>query len=108
MGEFTHWWQHSKTRQQLEAWHSAAALSSKQLAAAQHKLELRPDAMLWRNFLSQLSLWLAAGLIGAGIISLVAANWEYLGKFARLLGLQGLLIIAVFAVWKLGLQNRAG
>jgi uncharacterized membrane protein len=67
-----------------------------------------PPPVQWRDFLDRFALWLGVALCAAGVICLVAANWEHLGKFARLAGAQALVAIAGLAAIRLGPQRVAG
>ena len=47
-------------------------------------------------------------LCAAGVICFIAANWEHIGKFTRLYGMQALVIAAVAVAARLGLARLGG
>jgi len=58
----------------------------------------------WRRFLGVAALWLGVCLLGSGMVCWVAANWQEMGKFQRLAGVQGLVALAgaaaAVALWR--------
>ena len=101
------WFEVVAARHRVAQWQAAGALAPE--SAAQARAVLGADAPPpWRGFLDALALWLGAALLGAGVIFFVAANWEQLGKFARLIGMQVLLVAAVAAAIRLAHRRVAG
>lgn len=92
-------------RRRLAQWRSAGVLAPENVARAREVLGIGgPD---WRRFLDLLAIWCGAALVGAGIVFFVAANWDQLGKLARLGGLQVLLIAATVAAVRLSQRRTA-
>lgn len=108
MDEGKRWVDGIAQHHQLIAWQREGVLSAAARERAQQLLGPLPDDAQWRHFLDRIALWLGVALLGAGAICLIAANWDALDKFARLYGLQALLLGAVFAAWRLGLARPAG
>lgn len=94
------WFDVVAARRRVTQWQAAGVLAPDR--AGQARAVLDADAPPpWRGFLDALALWLGAALLGAGVIFFIAANWEQLGKFARLGGVQALLVLAVVAALRL-------
>ncbi len=102
------WNDESAQRAQLARWRRSGAIDDAAWQSARELTGRYPSAPTWRGFLEHLSLWLAAALLAAAAICFVAANWDALGRFARLAGLQVALVAASFAAWRLGLDRPAG
>lgn len=73
------------------------ALDDPALAAAIDVAQITPTPVQWRQFLLRTGVVLGALALGLGVIFLIAANWDALGRFARL-GLVALAISALTAV----------
>lgn len=108
MGQWQRWTDGIARRHRLVTWRREGALDASTFERARQLLGPVPDATQWRRFLDQLGLWLGVVLLGAGAICLIAANWEQLGKFARLYGMQAVLVGAVVAAAWLGIARIAG
>lgn len=108
MSLWSTWRAEARQRQRLADWRAAGVLDD---IAWQRTRELcgdGPDAKQWRAFLEHSALWLAVALLGSAIICFIAANWEQLGRFARLYGLQAAMALAALAAWRFGLARPAG
>ena len=107
----SHWrqWRDTVAEQtQLREWRRDGTLDATAATAARQALGPAPDAALWRWFLDRFALWLGIALCAAGVICFIAANWEHLGKFTRLYGIQVLVVAAVVAAARLGLARLGG
>ncbi|MBX3712365.1 MAG: DUF2157 domain-containing protein [Lysobacter sp.] len=102
------WRDEAATRSLLRGWRRADAIDAATSARAQAALGGDPAPAQWRGFLDRLALWLGVALLAAGAICFIAANWDEMGKFLRLYGLQALLVLAVVAAAWLGLSRIAG
>ncbi|MFD0724972.1 DUF2157 domain-containing protein [Lysobacter brunescens] len=102
------WRDEAATRSLLRGWRRAAAIDAATSARAHAALGGDPSAAQWRGFLDLLGLWLGVALLAAGAICFIAANWDEMGKFLRLYGLQALLVAAVIGAARLGLSRLAG
>ena len=108
MSEWRRWRDTVADQTQLREWRRDGALDPAAAAVAREALGPAPDAALWHWFLDRLALWLGIALCAAGAICFIAANWEYIGKFARLYGMQALLIATVAVAARLGLARLGG
>lgn len=108
MGDWRRWRETVAERTQLREWRRDGALDAAAAIAAREALGPAPDTALWRWFLDRFALWLGIALCAAGAICFIAANWEHLGKFTRLYGMQALVIAAVAAAARLGLARLGG
>lgn len=102
------WRDEAATRSLLRGWRRAGAIDAATSARAHAALGGDPSAAQWRGFLDWLALWLGVALLAAGAICFIAANWDEMGKFLRLYGLQALLVLAVVGAAWLGLSRLAG
>lgn len=108
MSEWQRWRDTVAEQTRLRAWRRDGALDAAEATAARQVLGPAPDAALWRWFLDRLALWLGVALCAAGVICFIAANWDHIGKFTRLYGMQALVVVAVAAAARLGLARRGG
>jgi hypothetical protein len=70
--------------------------------------DVAPEAGQWRGFLDALALWLGVALCAAAAVCFIAANWDAMGRFARLGLMEVALVAATLAAWRLGLARPAG
>lgn len=108
MAEWKRWTDGIAQQHRLVAWRRDGVLDASAFARAQQLLGPVPDAAQWRRFLDGLALWLGVALLAAGAVCFIAANWEHLGKFERLYGMQVVLVGAVIAAAWLGIARIAG
>ena len=108
MSEWQHWRNMVAEQTQLREWRRDGALNSVATIAARTALGPAPDAALWRWFLDRLALWLGVALCAAGVIYFIAANWDEIGKFTRLFGMQALMIAGVAVAARLGPARTGG
>ena len=76
--------------------------------AANFTIDTAPDAVQWRGFLDALALWLGVALCAAAAVCFIAANWDAMGRFARLGVMEAALVAATLAAWRLGIARPAG
>jgi uncharacterized membrane protein len=108
MSEWLRWRETVAEQTLLRQWRRDGALDAQAMMAARKALGTAPDAALWRWWLDRLALWLGVVLCAAGVVCFIAANWEHIGKFTRLYGMQALVIAAVAVAAGLGLSRLAG
>lgn len=108
MSWWRQWREDTGSADVLARWRAAGALDAAAWSRACDLLGPRPASALWRSFLEHTSVWLAACLLAAAAICFVAANWDQLGRFGRLYGLQAAMALATAAAWRLGLARAAG
>jgi uncharacterized membrane protein len=102
------WRDEAATRSLLRGWRRAGAIDAVTSTRAQAALGGDPAPVQWRGFLDRFALWLGVALLAAGAICFIAANWDEMGKYLRLYGLQAVLVLAVVAAAWLGLSRIAG
>jgi uncharacterized membrane protein len=108
MNHWRHWREAAAEEAALREWARQGVLDSAAIAAARRTLGPTPAPVLWRWYLDRLALWLGIVLCAAGAICFIAANWEHIGKFARLYGMQALVIATVAVAARLGLGRLGG
>lgn len=108
MTDWRQWRDTVAEQTQLRDWRRDGALDATAATAARQALGPAPDTALWRWFLDRFALWLGIALCAAGAICFIAANWEHLGKFTRLYGIQVLVVAAVAVAARLGLSRLGG
>ena len=69
---------------------------------------LAPTAAEWRAFLGHLTLWLGTVALAAAAIFFFAFNWADLSRFAKLGLVEGAMVVALLALWPLGLDKAPG
>lgn len=108
MKDWTQWREGVRQLDVLAHWRERGALDGADWRRARALVDAGPAGAPWRGVLEQLSLWLSVVLLGSALICFVAANWDALDRFARLVGVQALLVIAALAAWRFGLARAAG
>jgi len=92
----------------LDHWAASGTLSSPAYARALVLSGVHPDGAAWAKFLDRLLAAFGALLIGAGIVFFVAYNWDLLGRFAKFVLIDVVIVAAVALSLWLGLTNIAG
>jgi uncharacterized membrane protein len=60
-----------------------------------------PDGQSWRSFIDHLLLWTGGLALAFAAMFFIAYNWDDLGRFAKFGLMEGLIVLSVFAYWKL-------
>ena len=92
----------------LLEWAEQSRIDPANLPEAMRVSDVIPSSNDWRGFLDTLLLWLGALLTGSGVVFFFAYNWDELGQFTRFALVEGLLLVALLAVWTLGLEKLSG
>jgi len=95
-------------RNQILEWAEGGRLKPDNVEAALTTSGTLPNATAWRDFIAHLFLWLGTTLVAAGIIFFLAYNWQELGKFAKFVLVEGLIVAAIAATCIYGLDRAAG
>ena len=95
-------------RQILIDWIEQDRIAPGNLQSALSLSSVFPSTATWQRFLDQLLLWLGALMLAAGVIFFFAYNWNDLGRFAKFGLVEALLIAALVAIWRIGLESIAG
>ncbi|HUF19543.1 MAG TPA: DUF2157 domain-containing protein [Burkholderiales bacterium] len=98
----------STRRQLLIDWMEQGLIAPEKLHAALAVAGVFPSDAGWRRFLDRLLLWLGALMIAAGAIFFFAYNWDDLGRFAKFALAQALVMAALAAIWRTGIEHVAG
>lgn len=88
-------------------------LDSGRVVAGREGEVLRVAGMLptpaeWRGFLGQLTLWLGTIALAAAVIFFFAFNWDDLGRFAKFGLVEGAIVAALIAAWRVDLDGSVG
>lgn len=68
---------------------------------ALYTTNVAPDGKSWRIFIDHLLLWLGGLALAFAAMFFIAYNWNDLGRFAKLAMMEGLIVLSIFAYWKL-------
>lgn len=108
MSEWQAWREAAATQAALRGWRREGAIEPAVVARARAALGGDPSPRQWRWFLDRSALSLGVALCAAGAICFIAANWDELGKFSRLFGLQAALVLSTIAAARLGPSRPSG
>jgi len=89
----------------IESLHERGVISAE--ARARSLAWLR-EGVAWRSWAGSLLLVFGVALVLAGIICFVAANWEFVGAFAKFAALELLLFGCAVGAWFAGLDRTGG
>jgi len=92
----------------LLEWAEQSRIDPERLTEAMRVSDVLPSADDWRGFLDTLLLWLGALLTASGVVFFFAYNWDDLGRFTRFALVEGLLLVALLGVWRLGIDRLSG
>lgn len=108
MSEWQAWREAAAAQAALRGWRREGAIDATIVPRARAALGGDPSPRQWRWFLDRFALWLGVALCAAGAICFIAANWDEIGKFARLFGLQAALVLTTIAAARLGPARASG
>ena len=97
-----------QARQRVVEWLEAGRIAPVDLRRALEAAGALPDAPAWRSFLDRLLLFGGTMLTAAGVIFFLAFNWKDLGRYARFALAEGLVVVTLVLVWRLGTERIAG
>lgn len=95
-------------RSELLAWTAEGHLAPAALPQALGVAGILPGPREWRRFLDGLALWLGVVFLAASVIFFFAFNWQKLGRYIRFGSVEAVLLAAIIAAWRLGLERLAG
>lgn len=95
-------------RSEIISWVKNGHLAPEVLPRATRIAGMLPGPAQWRIFLDGLALWLGAVFLATAVIFFFAYNWQALGHYARFGCAELLLVAAVAAAWRLGLERTSG
>lgn len=108
MNDWARWHEGTRQLDLLAHWRGSGHLDAEAWQRGHALVDAPASGAPWRGVLERLSLWLSVALLGAAVICFVAANWDELGRFSRIFGLQAMLVLATLAAWCCGLARPAG
>lgn len=98
---FQRWTTAAMQRSRVADWITAGHLAPAARRTLDAHTDPWPTAPDWRAALSVGLLWLAALLIGVGVIMFIAANWSRAGNLLKIGGVEGLMLAcAAVAQWQ--------
>ena len=77
------------------------AIANKDIQAAMNVAKLVPDGKAWTSFIERLLLWFASLAISFSVLFFIAYNWDEIGKFAKFILVESLLVIATLVYVRL-------
>lgn len=92
----------------LLEWAEQSRIDPSRLAEAMQLSEVTPSFDDWWDFLDTSLLWLGALLTASGVLFFFAYNWDDLGRFTQFALIEGVLVITLVAIWRLGLDKVSG
>jgi len=98
----------SRFRSDVLHWFEAGRVSPGRELEVLRVAEMVPSRADWRDFLERLALWLGIVALAAAVVFFFAFNWDALGRFARFGLVEGAILAALVACWRLDLDGRAG
>src|ERR1700736_5310305 len=96
------------TRRLLGRFAAQRSLSRQAIQAALELSELRPSISEWREFAVRAMLFSGVLSFAAGMVFLVAFNWQELGVYGRFATVQTPLIAALIVAWLKGVDRLQG
>ena len=94
-------------RSQVLSWIEDGSISPDSIPKALSVTGITPGPGRWRRFLDQLFLALGAVSLACAVVFFFAYNWAELGRFARFVLVQSLVLAAVVLYWRLGTDSLA-
>lgn len=76
-------------------------IPSEKMGEALAAASVVPGGQAWRTFIDHLLLWLGGLALAFSAMFFIAYNWNDLGRFAKFGMMEGLIVLAVLAYWKL-------
>lgn len=98
----------SNARRIILDWAEQGHIATSDVPQALALVGVLPSRDAWRSFIDRLLLWMGTLLVGGGLIFFLAYNWTELGRFSRFALVEVLLLAALAAVWRVGLDRPAG
>jgi uncharacterized membrane protein len=95
-------------RHEILDWTEDGRIAAHDLRRALELAGALPDAAAWRQFLDRLLLFAGTLLVAAGVIFFLAFNWNDLGRMAKFALVEALLVAALVAVGRFGVEHIAG
>ena len=92
--------QMTNTRKELSRLFQSGVIPTGQIDQALIAAKITPDNFAWKDFLSNLLLWLGALALASSVMFFIAYNWDDLGRFAKFGLVEILIALSIFVYWK--------
>ena len=92
--------QMTNTRKELSRLFQSGVIPAGQIDQALIAAKITPDNYAWKDFLSNLLLWLGALALASSVMFFIAYNWDDLGRFAKFGLVEILIALSIFVYWK--------
>ena len=98
----------SMRRRLLIRWWEEGHIDPRSLPEALRLARVYPSLGTWLLGMDRLLFWLGTALLLSGVLTFFAANWGSLGRFGRFLLIDLIIVGAVGAMWRFGMDSPAG
>lgn len=95
-------------RSTIFEWSEQGRLRPEALPQVLRQTGITPAAADWRRLFDRLTLWIGAVFLAAAVIFFFAYNWQEMGRYAKFGLAESMIVAALAAAWKLGLDRAAG
>ncbi|MGK0293482.1 MAG: putative membrane protein [Porticoccaceae bacterium] len=89
----------SNYRRELTHFYRHANISKESIEQALTLSKVRPDSNQWKQFISNLMLYLGVLAIASAVMFFIASNWDEMGRFAKFGLVQALIMVSISAYW---------
>lgn len=98
----------SGSRSEVLDWIDAGRVAPERQDQVLRAAGITPSPADWRSFLIQLTLWLGTIALASALIFFFAFNWDDLGRFAKFGLVEAAILLALAALWRVGVDSLAG
>lgn len=95
-------------RSQLLEFIEQGRIPTEKIGAALRAAKVVPDGGAWRSFLDRLLLWIGSLALAFAVMFFIAYNWHAIGRFAKFVMVELILVLSMVAYCKFGEQSAAG
>ena len=99
--------QMTNTRKELSRLFQLGVIPTGQIDQALIAAKITPDNFAWKDFLSNLLLWLGALALASSVMFFIAYNWDDLGRFAKFGLVQIFIALSIFLYWKTSREDTS-
>jgi len=95
-------------RQQIIEYIEKGSIPQDKIREALVTVKITPDDHDWKHFVDSMLLWLGGLALSFSVLFFIAYNWNEMGRFAKFAMVEGVMILAIIAYWRLGSNSMAG
>lgn len=95
-------------RQQIIEYIEKGSIAPDKVRDALVTAQITPDLKGWERFIDAILLWLGGLALSFAVLFFIAYNWNEIGHFAKFAMVEGMMILAIIAYWRLGSHSMAG